>query len=666
MSKIRINSELENSVTPGSIIVTDNSNEAIYVAPGSNGQVLTVVSGIPQYATPASGSGTLTGANNGLNVVSNVAKLGGTLLQDTVIDGSSNTFGLTETAMSFLNRSSNSFTDTLFGFKYQHHYHLASAAAAANTFPNLFLGWKAGQSLALAGYANTGIGTRSLRDLNGTELQSSSNTALGYETAMPMVFGLRNVILGTAAMSACATGSAGSPLTANIAIGHHSYRTGAGNYQIAIGASAMENSSGSTLTDNIGIGQYALRDNAANFNVGTGFQSLYSNTTGSKNTAYGWGTGQSATPATAGFTENTFIGYNSGGAGAANTNSGGYNTCIGSGAGKNITSGNTNASLGREAMAGVTTGISNIAIGNNAMSTGNWTSSIVIGRNSNVTGDNQLNIGGALYGTSIYSTFPRIGLGVLPLGGICFDASSQTNSIGLPKGTTVSEPLGANVAVGAIRYNTDMNLVTVYTSPGNIHTPISKSYNTQTTTSSSGSSLGTQTQTSILDASVNAITQVIPTVSSTHTNWRIDYDVINSSTNIVTFNFPANTYLNGIIATAYSASNGDRITAECDGTKWIITVVKPHIYQSNSNYNGLNPVLDGERIAFFDSPATGTITLPVAVDGRTLTLVNDSALALTLGTAVKTGNATTTTTLAIGERMTISYDATISQWRKIN
>lgn len=51
MARVRISKQLEKSVTAGSIIATDVSNEASYLAPGTNGQLLTVVSGVPAWQT---------------------------------------------------------------------------------------------------------------------------------------------------------------------------------------------------------------------------------------------------------------------------------------------------------------------------------------------------------------------------------------------------------------------------------------------------------------------------------------------------------------------------------------------------------------------------------------------------------------------------------------
>lgn len=50
MSRLRIGKELERSLTAGSTITTNASNEQQYVAPGTNGQVFTMVAGSPAWA----------------------------------------------------------------------------------------------------------------------------------------------------------------------------------------------------------------------------------------------------------------------------------------------------------------------------------------------------------------------------------------------------------------------------------------------------------------------------------------------------------------------------------------------------------------------------------------------------------------------------------------
>lgn len=51
-TRIRIDKQLAKSITPGSILISDADNEAIWKTPGTNGQVLTIVSDVPSFVNP--------------------------------------------------------------------------------------------------------------------------------------------------------------------------------------------------------------------------------------------------------------------------------------------------------------------------------------------------------------------------------------------------------------------------------------------------------------------------------------------------------------------------------------------------------------------------------------------------------------------------------------
>lgn len=51
-TRIRLNLQLEKSITPGSILISNSSNEGKWLAPGSEAQILTTVSGVPTYVNP--------------------------------------------------------------------------------------------------------------------------------------------------------------------------------------------------------------------------------------------------------------------------------------------------------------------------------------------------------------------------------------------------------------------------------------------------------------------------------------------------------------------------------------------------------------------------------------------------------------------------------------
>lgn len=54
MTRVKIQKQLEKSTLGGSVIVTNGTSECIFLPPGSEGQVLTIVSGFPIYADPES------------------------------------------------------------------------------------------------------------------------------------------------------------------------------------------------------------------------------------------------------------------------------------------------------------------------------------------------------------------------------------------------------------------------------------------------------------------------------------------------------------------------------------------------------------------------------------------------------------------------------------
>jgi hypothetical protein len=51
--RARLDIQLAKSITPGSTLVSDSNNEGKWLAPGTNGQVYTVVSGIPTFVDPS-------------------------------------------------------------------------------------------------------------------------------------------------------------------------------------------------------------------------------------------------------------------------------------------------------------------------------------------------------------------------------------------------------------------------------------------------------------------------------------------------------------------------------------------------------------------------------------------------------------------------------------
>lgn len=674
MPRIRLNAEIELAANEGSIPVSNSAGELEFLGIGTNTQVLTSDGTTASWQTPSAGGGTTETASNGLNKVVDDIRLGGALIADTTVSGGSTSVSTgSELTLDTLKKFTANFENIAFNLDTSRFLHTTSTPHANNaniTYGNQFVGYKAGQAFGASsiGYANTVFGRQAALILDGDNTNASSNAIFGYGALESTQYAQRNTVLGVAAMGSASAGTSGTPLTGNVAIGHHAYRQGSSSYNIAIGASALENQT-TVLTDIIGIGQNALKVNAGSYNIGIGYQAGAATTTGGKNVYLGWGAGQlNTTP-----TENTHVGYNAGGAGIQTS---GYNTLIGSTAGQVLTSGNSNTALGRASGKLLTTGSNNTFLGHNTGSNGTLdittgSANIFIGYNaggSAVSASNELNIGNCIFGQNLSTsgtvfTLPRLTLGkrsttansTLDMGAcalpIILPKSASTPTIGLESAMTY--------------YNTNTDGVDLYSGTSGF-VPIVKIQPVTTTTSISGQSLNANIYKVILDASVNAVTQTIGSASATNKNNEFIFKIINSTTNLVTFNVPAGTYVNGVIRTTFTVNNGGLVRASSDGTTWYISLIHPCNTQTTVSYNGLNPTLGHESIAYFNAAATGTITLPTAANGRTITLVNDGALALTIGSTVKTGNATTTTTLALDQRMTISYDSATSQWRKIN
>jgi len=528
----------------------------------------------------ASSGGGLYTSSNGITLTSSNFKLGGVLTENTSIGAGGYTFSLNNKVYNNTSQRWNEYTDTVNilvnSSKFLHNFHVPSVSSALGTYPNFFAGYKAGNSLAGKGYANTGIGTSSMESMNSDSSAASSNTAVGYQTLKPMVYGLRNVAIGTGAMSGCSAGTFGAPVTANVAVGHHAYRQGIGNYNIAIGASALEDMT-TSLTDIIGIGQNALKVNTASFNIGIGYQAGAATTSGGKNTYIGWGSAQSSTTPT----ENTFVGYLTGG-NAVGTS--GYNTVVGSEAGKSMIGANTNCFFGRRAGGAITSGISNIYIGNNSGMNGTVDATtgslnICIGNATSVSAvgaSNELNIGNAIFGqnvggTGTVFTTPRLCFGKrASTANSVLDMGISTLPIILPKSAS-TPTVGLETAM--MYYNSNTNGIDFYSGTSTF-VPISKIKPMSIVTSSSGVSANASVYKTTLNATSNAITQTIPTPSAAYGNWELVFQIIGASVNAVTFNIPSSSYVNGVTgATSFNAANGAEVKCSTDvtGSVWIIT-----------------------------------------------------------------------------------------------
>lgn len=519
----------------------------------------------------SSGGGGSYTSDNGITLTGSNFQLGGSLTKNTTV------YGLYSLMFGALNKYS-VYADTIFyglgSNRFIHTTSLPGGGHLANS--NLFLGRGAGESVAAtdSAIACTGIGAEALYSLNSaTNAAGSSNTAVGYKAGRPMRYGVRNTILGTVAMGDCAVGTLARPLTANIAIGHHAYRQGASDYNIAIGASAMENAN-DDFTDIIAIGQYAMMEDSASFNIGIGYQAGKLTKNGGKNVFLGYNAGANGVASN----QNVYIGYLSGNAILGD----GGNVAVGSGAhqgGAGATA-NTNVAIGQNSMNAITTGSRNVFVGNNSgnngsinITTGN--DNIVLGSECTipkVSSSNHLNIGRALYAEGLYTTTPRFSLGkVATTANSTFDMGGCSLPIILPKSS--SRPT-VGLETGMMYYNSTTDIVEVY-SGASLSVPVVKQFPNTTVTSASGLDLTTYSTNqssvvTILDATSNAITQTIPAASSLYTNARMEFLIINDATNPVTFSVPTDTYINSSTGgTTFTA--GDIVICYCTGSVWVIT-----------------------------------------------------------------------------------------------
>lgn len=528
------------------------------------------------------GGGSYT-SSNGITLSGSDFKLGGLQTENTSIGGGNYDLSFNNKVFNSTSRRFNLYSDTisftLSGFRFLHTTSLPGGGHLANN--NLFIGWKAGNSTLAtdSSIAITAIGTEALYSLQSpTNAAGSSNTALGYKTARNMRYGVRNVVLGAVAMGDCAVGTLGAPLTGNIAIGHHAYRQGASNYAIAIGASAMEHAN-DNFTDIIGIGQYAMMEDSASFNIGIGFCAGMNTKGGGKNVFLGWNSGASGISSEKNFYGGYYSGFNILGVGD--------NVAIGAGAmqGGSGATANTTVAIGNNAFSAATSGSRNIFIGNNAGSNGivNATTgndNIVIGNTASISApgaNNELNIGNALFGQNFGGTSTVFKIPTLRFGARSTTANSvldmglSTLPIILPKSS--SRP-SVGLETAMMYYNTTSDIVEVNSGTGG-SVPIVKEHPISSATSATGFNMTTYSThqdkvVMILDATSNAITQTIPSASSSYTNTKIEFLITNDGVNAVSFSVPVGTVYNSIVgSTSFTAV--DVVTCYCDGSKWIIT-----------------------------------------------------------------------------------------------
>lgn len=322
--------------------------------------------------------------------------------------------------------------ETFFGFE------AGKNNANTGTTSNTAFGYKALTSNTTTGRENTAIGQTALTTNNGGDY----NTALGSAALNSNIIGNNNTALGKSALSsntgndntavgweALITNTSGSN---NIAIGRRAlryYLTNSNN--IAIGYEAL---AGGTVAasvtaaaiNNVAIGNNALNGNLSGAeNSAFGNDALKFNTSGSQNSAFGYqallasttgventAVGRKAMQVNTTGKQNTALGFN-----ALFSNNSDNNTGVGRQALYTNSSGNNNTAVGFNSLFNNLSGNNNTALGNlagqNIISGSN---NIIIGANTNIqtaTVSDQMNVGNAIYGTTMTSTSAaKIGIGV--------------------------------------------------------------------------------------------------------------------------------------------------------------------------------------------------------------------------------------------------------------
>ncbi|MFK5855335.1 MAG: tail fiber domain-containing protein, partial [Bacteroidota bacterium] len=304
-----------------------------------------------------------------------------------------------------------------------------------NSGGSVFIGENAGINDDYSSNSNVAIGKNALED----NTVGGFNIAIGNYTLNNNVAKSGNIAIGNNAMRYFNNSATlGSPYSTAIGMnsltGSSTPASNTGTYNTAVGAFSLnKNTSGynnvavgnNSLTDNTvgysnsGLGYHSLSNNTTGrFNTAVGTNALYSNVAKGGNTAIGYYAmyyANSSTSAT--ISSNTAIGYGAlRGSTNSSNNTGTLNVSIGSSTLYNNTSGSYNAVLGHYALNSNTTGSNNVAIGYYAGDdnlTGNY--NILIGDNVNAlygSSSNRMNIGNTIYGTGMYQSTYKIGIGV--------------------------------------------------------------------------------------------------------------------------------------------------------------------------------------------------------------------------------------------------------------
>lgn len=178
-----------------------------------------------------------------------------------------------------------------------------------------------------------------------------------------------------------------------LSYGENAIASGGGNYNTAIGYESQNNNA--TGIYNTSLGFRTLKDLVnGNGNVAIGEFALQDATSGTQNVCIGYTAGWKIQTAV----NNTAVGRTS----LQNNISGDSNTALGVSSLQNTTSSN-NTAIGISALSANTTGEGNSALGANVNS-GNFSHSVILGREATATASNQFVVGSTSYNAGAVTT----------------------------------------------------------------------------------------------------------------------------------------------------------------------------------------------------------------------------------------------------------------------
>jgi hypothetical protein len=358
------------TLTANNVILGNGTSAVQFVAPGTNGNVLT--SNGTTWVSAAAGA-SLSGVTDSASPFE--TSLG--YQAGNVSTGVNNTFigyqaglvtttGTNNTAVGFKALDSNSTGSQ--------NVAIGSNALQANTTGsgNIAFGYQALQANT-TGNSNVAIGDSAAY----SNTTGSSNVAIGNSALFSNTGGDYNVAIGEQALNSCTTGSH------NTAVGKQClYSLTTGRFNTAVGRDALL--SQTTAQYNSAFGSYALRLNTTGQqNTAFGFTALGNNTTGEANTAFGYQALQANTTSYS----NVAVGADA----LYNNTTADNNVAIGSSALYANTTGANNTAIGHQAGNVITTGAGNVIVGYNTdPSAAGGVDQIVIG--NGVTGQANTNV----------------------------------------------------------------------------------------------------------------------------------------------------------------------------------------------------------------------------------------------------------------------------------